>query len=323
MRWSDRSETSLWGWRRKLGLALGGAVVALVTLELTLRALGAFLLAGQAAPVLDPRTGERVYTILCIGDSWTQGAKTGRYPEFLVEQLNARSDGVRFRQINVGRAGTNSSQSIHALPAQIATHQPDLLLVLTGNNDHHNLTQSTYWKFQAAELDRFSILGARLRVFAHSLRVFRLARTLGSRAAGGATPNEFFERDRTDSERAGLIAIDPQTHRRQLEYNLTRYIELARRERIPIVFQTYFHFHGYRVNEIVRDVASIHRIPLVDHNRRFHTRIPPAQRESHRIADGHPNPRGYRAMAASIIEVLDGHGLFPGQVTAASRSPAP
>ena len=80
MRWSDRSETSLWGWRRKLGLALGGAVVALVTLELTLRALGAFLLAGQAAPVLDPRTGERVYTILCIGDSWTQGAKTGRYP---------------------------------------------------------------------------------------------------------------------------------------------------------------------------------------------------------------------------------------------------
>ncbi len=54
--------------------------MALVTLELTLRALGAFLLAGQAAPVLDPRTGERVYTILCIGDSWTQGAKTGRYP---------------------------------------------------------------------------------------------------------------------------------------------------------------------------------------------------------------------------------------------------
>ena len=298
-------------WLHKIGLVLGGVLLALVIVELTLRALGLLLIAGQLETPTDPTSGQPVFTILCVGDSWTQGAESGRYPDYLVAQLNARADAARFRQVNVGRAGTNSSQSLGRLPGQIAAQRPNLLLVLTGNNDHHNLTDSTYWRFQDASLDGSSILAARLRVFAHSTRVFRLGRTFWGRAMGGPASNEFFERSVDGSERAGLITIDPATHRRQLEYNLTRFVELARREEIPLVFQTYFHFHGYHVNEIVRDVASIHGIPLVDHNLLFHTRIPPAARESYRIPDGHPNPSGYRAMADQIVEVLDSHDLIP------------
>jgi lysophospholipase L1-like esterase len=284
---------------------------ALVVLELSLRALGAVLVAGAGGTTTDPQSGKPVFTILCIGDSWTQGAESGRFPDYLVDRLNERDGATRFRQVNVGRAGINSSQSLGRLPAQIATHRPDMLLVLTGNNDHHNLTDSTYWEFQDASLDRSSILAARVRVFVHSLRLFRLGRTLWGGATGGPTPNEFFELSAGEAQRAALLAVDPATHRRQLEYNLTRLVELARREEIPIVFQTYFHFHGYRVNEIVRDVAAAHGIPLVDHNLRFHTRIPPRQRASYRIPDGHPNPAGYAAMAAGIVEVLDEHNLVP------------
>ncbi len=298
-------------WLHKIGFVLGGIFVALVVLELTLRALGNFLVPDQLQTPMDRASGNPVFTILCVGDSWTQGAESGRYPDYLVDQLNDRADRTRFRRINVGRAGTNSSQCLGRLPEQIAAHRPDLLLVLTGNNDHHNLTASTYWRFQDASLDGSSILAARLRVFAHSTRVFRLGRTVWGGAMGGPTSNEFFERTVDASERAGLLAIDPATHRRQLEHNLTRLVELARREGIPIVFQTYFHFHGYRVNEIVRDVASIHGIPLVDHNLLFHTRIPPGKRESYRIPDGHPNPAGYATMAGHIVEVLDADDLIP------------
>ena len=102
-----------------------------------------------------------------------------------------------------------------------------------------------------------------------------------------------------------------ETHRRQLEYNLTRIVDLARREGVPVVFQTYFHFHGYRVNEVIRDVASRHGVPLVDHNLLFHTEIPAAAREGYRIADGHPNAKGYAWMAENIVAVLDRRDLVP------------
>jgi lysophospholipase L1-like esterase len=294
--------------RRRLAVAVGCVLGLVVGLELGLRGVGALWPGARPGAGVDAASGDRPFTILCVGDSWTQGAAYGRYPDFLVERLNARRRGVRFRQVNVGRAGTNSSQSLLRLPGELATHAPDLLLVLTGNNDHHNLTDSTYWRFHDHALDGRDLLAARLRVFAHSLRVFRLGRTLWQQAGGGATPNEFFE---AGQERPGLVAIDTETHRRQLEYNLTRFVELARRERIPLVLQTYFHFHGYYVNEIIRDVASRHGVPLVDHNLVFHTAIPARQRQDHRIADGHPNAKGYALMADSIAAALDADGLIP------------
>jgi lysophospholipase L1-like esterase len=296
---------------RKLALGLGCVLVVLAGLEVGLRAAGAWILMGQNPRGPEAGAGERVFTLLCVGDSWTQGAPDGRYPDYLVQRLNARRGGPRFRQVNLGRAGTNSSQSVARLPGEIAAYRPDLLLVLTGNNDHHNLTDSTYWRFRDDRLAGPSILAARARVLAHSLRVYRLGRTLWQQATGRSTPNEFFEASRDGTGRAAEAALDIESHRRQLEYNLTRLVELARSEGVPVVFQTYFHFHGYRVNEIVRDVASMHRVSLVDHNLLFHTRVRAGEREAYRIDDGHPNARGYALMADNIVAVLDEHGLIP------------
>ena len=236
-------------------------------------------------------------TILCVGDSWTQGAPYGRYPDALVERLNRRPGRTRFRQVNLGRAGTNSSQMLRRLPGQIAAYRPDLLLVLTGNNDHHNLTDSTYWRFRDETLGDLSILGARTRVFVHSLRLFRLGRTLWQKTTGHRTPNEFFGPGHNRTDEGHETALDIESHRRQLEYNLTRVVELARREQLPLVFQTYFHFHGYRVNEIVRDIASRHDVPSVDHNLLFHTAITPPQRAALLIED---SGRAFRMAMPSL-----------------------
>ncbi len=80
---------------------------------------------------------------------------------------------------------------------------------------------------------------------------------------------------------------------------------------------TYFHFHGYRVNEVIRDVASFHHIPLVDHNLSFHVRIAENERDRFLIPDGHPSRDGYDFMADAIVEVLDQHELVPGSSEAA------
>jgi hypothetical protein len=140
-----------------------------------------------------------------------------------------------------------------------------------------------------------------------------LARLGWLEVTGAATADEFFFRSPDDgpADRDGLIAIDLEAHRRQLEYNLTKIVDLARRHDVPLVFQTYFHFHGYRVNEIIRDVALRHDVPLVDHNRWFHESISAERRESLLIPNGHPNPEGYALMASAIVDVLDEHDLAP------------
>jgi lysophospholipase L1-like esterase len=317
---------------RKLTLAAGGTLAGIALLELGLAAIGLWVGGDAAVPdPIDASTGERVFTILCVGDSWTEGKADGRYPDLLVDRLNSRGAPVRFRQVNKGRSGTNSSQALRRLPREVRESRPDLLLVLTGNNDHHNLTDSTYWKFRDESLGPGSTLAARARITLHSLRTWRLLRTARQAALGGPTPNEFFavEPGQPPPDRGALIAIDLPTHRRQLEYNLTRIVELARAERVPVVFQTYFHFHGYHVNEIVRETAWDLGVPLVDHNLAFHTRVAAADRESYRIEDGHPNPAGYAMMADRIVEVLDENGLVPTQthetrrITSARPIPEP
>jgi len=298
------------GWKRR-ALWIGGTLLLSVLLvEFGLRAIGATVMHRQTAASRSSQGDERPFTILCIGDSWTQGAPYGRYPDLLAERLTQINPDQQIRLVNLGSAGTNSSQALRGMNERLAKHRPDLIIAMTGNNDHHNLTASSYWKFQDDELGSWDIAVAGLRTSLHSSRVFRLSKAVWQRGAGGATSNEFFESEQADRHR-GLIAIDRETHRKQLEYNLTKIVELARTQQIPLVFQTYFHFHGYDVNEVIRDVAARHDLPLADHNLVFHTEIPPERREKLRIADGHPNRDGYALIADTLVATLKRDGLLP------------
>lgn len=297
-------------WKRRALWIFGTLLFSLLLAEVALRAIGAALMQRQTATVERDVHGRRSYTILCVGDSWTQGAPYGRYPEFLAARIEAAHPALAVRTINIGSAGTNSSQALMFMSRALEQERPDLIVAMTGNNDHHNLTASTYWRFQERELGSWDIAIAGLRTSLHSSRVFRLSKAVWQRGGGGATSNEFFEAGQVERHR-GLIAIDRDTHRAQLEYNLTKIVELARARQTPLVFQTYFHFHGYRVNEVIRDVAGRYGLPLADHNLLFHTAIPAERREQLRIADGHPNRDGYEWMASTLFETLEGAALLP------------
>ena len=242
----------------------------------------------------------------------SKGRGDGRYPEFLEQKLTHRDGGVTYRVSNLGRSGTNSSQAARLMAGRLAELEPDLLIVWTGNNDHHNLTDSSYWRYRDGSLGRLSTVGARLRIFTHSIRVYRLGKQIYRAVTGRDTTNVYFYQEAPDAPASSRdVAIDPDTHRRQLEYNLTRLVEMARSERIPIVFQTYFHFHGYRVNEAIRDVAIRHAVPLVDNTLLFHERIAVDERPDYLVPDGHPNPKGYQFIVDNIIHVLDDNKLLP------------
>jgi lysophospholipase L1-like esterase len=282
-------------------MCLGLVVILFGGLELSLWAVGQLVALGIDDRPLSDDDGS--YTIAFIGDSWTVGEPDGRYPDLLVDRLNARGS-ASFQAINLGLHGTNSSQALHGLDEFLSREKPDLLLVMTGNNDHWNLDSSTYWKFQEGSLGSGSILYARARIFMRSLRVYKLTGMIGRKLTGEQTSNEFLIRHPEQEPRAPRTgAVDPETQRRELRFNLMQFIEIAGRHRVPVVFQTYFHFHGFHVNEAIRDVATAHRVPLVDNNRSFHD-IPLHEREVLRIADGHPSALGHAFIADNIVQVL-------------------
>jgi len=291
---------------------LGIVFLVLVFLELLLRGVG-FLLTSQTLQAVrfPSQTSQPVSTMLCIGDSWTAGRKTGSYPADLQSELNRLQTGRTYRVVNLGQPGMNSSQGLRRLSEALPTYKPEIVIVMIGNNDHWNLSESAYWQFANQRLNALSVLAARARVFLHSLRVFKFFTVIYLKATARPTLNEFYIA--TPDEPAGgqLIVIDRATHHRQLEYNLIRCVEMSRTNGFALVFQTYFHFHGYDVNEIIRDVASRYRVPLVDNNLLFHTRVPLTSRETYLIPDRHPSPLGYEFIAANILEVLRDARLVP------------
>ncbi len=83
-------------------------------------------------------------TILCIGDSWTEGMgssnpATRSYPAVLQAVLHER--GSRWRVANCGQAGRNSREVLELLPAQLRQYGPRIVCVLVAGNDYWTLPQ--------------------------------------------------------------------------------------------------------------------------------------------------------------------------------------
>lgn len=281
---------------RRVVFAILGAVLAVAALEITLRLI-AYLLDNSV------RAGEGERTILCVGDSWTHGLGMSSYGEELEKLLDvAAGDAARFRVVRSGVPGCNSSQGLHRLQRLAPEIRPDVVIVLLGNNDHQNLAESEYWRFRTGEMGRVDVLGARARAVLHGMRTFKLARTAWLAVRGRPTLDVYFTGEGFDVPSKD-VAIDLETHRRQLRFNLTRIVELSREYEFDLVFMTYFYFHAYQVNEDILDVAYAHGIPVVNLTIAFHERILEAERDTY-YRGAHPTEAGNRFIAERILEVL-------------------
>jgi len=167
---------------RRIGLALTAAACLLLLFEAALGLLGIGYARWRLAWTRSASAGET--RVLCAGDSFTfgVGAPRGRgYPEQLQTLLDERATGRKFRVVNRGMPGRNSSELLKALPGLLAEERPDILLVMTGWNDY-NLRNSNYWR--VADLSRVRLserLRLRLADWSERCRTWRFLKTLWRR----------------------------------------------------------------------------------------------------------------------------------------------
>lgn len=169
-------------WKAKFGLIVFGIAVSLVLLELALRSVGfVYHFEKQHIP---SAFADETFAILCVGDSCTfgQGARqpaTQSYPAQLEHILQSRHGEDEFGVANTGQPGMNSSQLARRFEGYIKLHDPDLAIILIGNNDVWNQNETYAYLVGEGERASFSRKAkAWLRSWGDSLRVVRLARTI-------------------------------------------------------------------------------------------------------------------------------------------------
>lgn len=154
---------------KKALVTFAGLIAILIILEFALRILGAFSQSGEPADYSDFDPGKSAYTILCMGDSHTQGYlmdKNRNYPAQLEQILNEESDKT-FRVINVGTLAQNTAQLLSVLEEQIDRYRPDLILLMTGGANHwnyygyHDSGEDFLYNFRVYKLIKLLIKGAK------------------------------------------------------------------------------------------------------------------------------------------------------------------
>lgn len=123
-------------WPGRLAALAVGTVLTLVLAELGFRLI---------EPMFDrtgpPSADAAATTILCEGDSFTYGIGGEAYPQQLDRILDERAGGDHTRVVNKGIPGLNTTVLADQLEAHIDEYDPDVVVVLIGENNSWNTIQ--------------------------------------------------------------------------------------------------------------------------------------------------------------------------------------
>lgn len=124
--------------RRRTWFLLWSLLASVLLLEAVLQVGSLAVWWLQRPPVVT--MADRSHTVLCIGDSWTQGmgskdTTVGSYPAQVQAKLRERT-GQPWTVANCGLAGQNSREVLERLPGQLAEFRPRAVCVLVGQNDY-------------------------------------------------------------------------------------------------------------------------------------------------------------------------------------------
>jgi len=303
---------------RKLLRGVAFVVVALVGGVLLLEA------GLQAAALVVRATGRELPTgwstghhrVLCLGDSNTYGLWLDRpeaYPARLEELWNEGGASPSLEVLNLGVPGMSASRVARDLPRILQTFEPDRLLVMLGVND--------YWTRRvdepAPEAPRRSFLERHSRVYK---RIAMLLRARDDRELevelGGPPPGtnkrewhadhriRFGDEEFSMGYEAGEGA--ERGNPRTLFFDLITIVEHARAFGVPIHLMTYpARWNIYEsANGIIRRAAKRSGAPLIDLARVFEPLCAEEECPKYLLRDDHPNERGYRVVAETILDRL-------------------
>jgi lysophospholipase L1-like esterase len=131
--------------------------------------------------VKDNKHNDEKFTIMLIGDSWTEGAEAKKgegYTDILMTFLREKYSDMHFELFNYAKGSFNSSEACIIFVRNYKSIRPDLLIVLFGINNGWN-TQDVNLAFHLLENDLgfFRKYSERLRIL-EKLRIVRLYRIL-------------------------------------------------------------------------------------------------------------------------------------------------
>ena len=162
-----------------------GSIAALLLLEISLRIAGGSFQRGLESKTESPaRKEENLYTILCLGNSYTEGsgAPEGEsYPDQLQRLLDKEAKGKKIRVKNGGVGGQNSAELLELLEYNIKKTNPNLIILQTGQANR--LNQYKYTTYLAREHGTSAIPKKFIFAsndFLYKSRVYRLAQLLTS-----------------------------------------------------------------------------------------------------------------------------------------------
>lgn len=144
-----------------------GISVAILLIEIILRIIGYIHIKTVTS---DRIIKKNDYVILCIGDSFTLGAGAPpdkSYPRQLEDLLNKEIKEVRFRVINRGMGGCNTSMILTKMAAYINETNPDLVVLLAGSSNGWNA-----WGYRHHLKKR--VLFYKIQDFLYSIKVYKL-----------------------------------------------------------------------------------------------------------------------------------------------------
>lgn len=168
--------------KQRFGLILFGIFLCLVVLEIGLRLGGFVMLSLQEHENKLVFNKKSTYKIMCLGGSTTADGLQYSYPSQLERILNKNNAGTRFKVINKGVDSFDSTAILSNLQKNLAKYKPDMVMVMTGENDGLDMVPYD------------DTLGLKVKLFFQGFRTYKIIRLLGLRIVNKVKELGFLER---------------------------------------------------------------------------------------------------------------------------------
>ena len=285
-------------------------ICILVSLEIGLQAGGLIVRSWWFAQhaFYAKRPGE--ITVLCVGDSITQGvgadARGRSYPAQLEKMLYARFPDKRIRVVNYGIGGTNSSQLLHRLPGLMLQFDPDILICLIGQNDGWNLIESGLQHVNDSPL--FASIAVHARTWVFNLKTYKLYQA--ARFIFSPRVKDIKNRTIQEIEAEDGSVIDEWKDEGKdmcghlIRSNIEKIIDISEEKGVMFVGLTYPEDKCDYLNDLLKTIYERNDVAYVDIFRLF----PAFERKrggSLFIADGfHLTGEGYEKFAELLLPLI-------------------
>lgn len=296
--------------KKRLLLALVALLLAVFGAEAALRVAGRWLYRPIEAEVTAFRkSGVNEFVILCLGDSHTYGVDAPRnlsYPRQLANLLNNADPNTKYRVINYGVPGFNSSQALRRLRKLYAAGEtrPRVVIINVGKNNDHNFQEARFWLDKQMKTQP---LRAQLEYLLQHAKVYRL---------GEIAIRNFREKLTSASEQSNKFLLDDVPLLTDwLRQDYRAMIELILAHDGRVVLLNYFMPFEY-VDQAMSSMAAAYDVPRVEI---VWFRLPMIAIRPLVGPTAHPNEHGYAAIARFVFEELKQNDLLPESFPASNR----